>query len=94
MRRFLILTAFFVGASLTAPVAMRAGEHHDKRYYDRDGHDYHAWNDQEDRAYRVYLENSTGTIVSFAESKPPNSGSTSDGATITRTTCSSKFRIR
>jgi hypothetical protein len=55
MRRFLILTAFFAGAALIAPVAMRADDHHDRRYYDRDGHDYHTWNDQEDRAYRLYL---------------------------------------
>ena len=55
MRRFMILSAFFVGATLLAPVATRADEHHEKRYYDRDGHDYHTWNGQEDRAYRVYL---------------------------------------
>jgi len=55
MRRFLILTAFFAGAILTAPVAMRADDHHDKRYYDRHAHDYHTWDSQEDRAYRVYL---------------------------------------
>jgi hypothetical protein len=55
MRRFLILTALFAGASLIAPVAIRADDHHEKRYYDKDAHDYHAWNDHEDRAYRVYL---------------------------------------
>jgi hypothetical protein len=57
MQRFLILSALFTGALLTAPVAMNADDHHDKdrRYYDRDGRDYHTWNDQEDRAYRVYL---------------------------------------
>ena len=55
MRRFLILTAIFVGAALVAPVATRADNHHDKRYYDREAHDYHTWNNQEDRAYRVYL---------------------------------------
>lgn len=54
MRSFLILTALVVGTSLSIPVTMRA-EHHDKRYYDRDGRDYHTWNDKEDRAYRVYL---------------------------------------
>jgi hypothetical protein len=52
MRRYLILTAVCLGASLIAPAAMNAA---DKRYYDRDGHDYHTWNTQEDRAYRVYL---------------------------------------
>ena len=55
MYRFLTLTALFVGASLIAPVALRADDHHDRRYYDRDGRDYHTWNGQEDRAYRVYL---------------------------------------
>jgi hypothetical protein len=39
---------------LVAPVAANADDH-EKRYYDRDGHDYHAWNDHEDRAYRIYL---------------------------------------
>ena len=55
MHRFLILSAIFVGATLIGPVAISAADHHDKRYYDRDGHDYHTWNSQEDRAYRVYL---------------------------------------
>lgn len=54
MHRFLILSAFFAGATLLAPVAAKAEDHY-RRYYDRDGHDYHTWNDQEDRAYRVYL---------------------------------------
>ena len=55
MHRFLILSAVFAGATLIAPVAAWADDHHDKRYYDRDGRDYHTWNGQEDRAYRVYL---------------------------------------
>ena len=55
MHRFLILSALFVGATLIAPMAMRADDHDDKQYYDRDRHDYHTWNGQEDRAYRVYL---------------------------------------
>jgi hypothetical protein len=56
MRSFLILTAFFVGSTLIAPVALKADDHHrEKRYYDRDNRDYHTWNNQEDRAYRVYL---------------------------------------
>jgi hypothetical protein len=55
MHRFLILSLVFAGATLIAPIAVRADDHHDKRYRDRDGHDYHTWNSQEDRAYRVYL---------------------------------------
>lgn len=42
---------------LMAPVAtMRADDHHDKRYYDRDQKDYHEWNEREDKAYRHWLE--------------------------------------
>jgi len=58
MRRFLILSAFVLSATLIGPAAARAGDgdHHDKRYYDRDGRDYHTWNNNEDRAYRAYLQ--------------------------------------
>ena len=70
MHRFLILTAFFAGASFIAPVAMMA-EDHDKRYYDRDGKDYHAWNGQEDRAYRVYLGEQHRDYREFNKVKAP-----------------------
>jgi hypothetical protein len=55
MKHFLILSGFVLGAALISPLAMKAEEHHDKRYYDREGRDYHVYNNQEDRAYRVYL---------------------------------------
>jgi hypothetical protein len=55
MYRILILSAIFVGALAIAPVAAKADDHHDKRYYDRNARDYHTFNDKEDRAYRVYL---------------------------------------
>jgi hypothetical protein len=55
MHRFLILTVLYTGVAIVAPVTMRADDHHERRYYDRDRRDYHAWNDHEDRAYRVYL---------------------------------------
>jgi hypothetical protein len=69
MRRFLILTAIFAGAALVAPVAMRADNHHDKRYYDRDAADYHTWNNQEDRAYRVYLGEQHREYHAFRKTK-------------------------
>ena len=56
MHRILTLSAFLVGASLIAPAVLKADDHHEKRYYDRGGRDYHSWNNQEDRAYRAYLE--------------------------------------
>ena len=54
MKRFLILSGFLLGAACCAPFAV-AQEHHDRRYYDRGGRDYHVYNTQEDRAYRYYL---------------------------------------
>jgi hypothetical protein len=53
MKLSLILGGFLLGAALLAPVA--TADDHDKRYYDRDGRDYHVYNNQEDRAYRLYL---------------------------------------
>lgn len=55
MKRLLILGGFLLSAALLAPVAMTAEEHFERRYYDRQGHDYHVYNSQEDRAYRIYL---------------------------------------
>jgi hypothetical protein len=54
MKHFMILSGFVLGAALLAPAAM-GEEHHDRRYYDHQHHDYHVYNKQEDRAYRVYL---------------------------------------
>ena len=58
MRRFLILSAFVLSATLIGPVVAQADDknHQEKRYYDRDGHDYHTWNSNEDHAYRTYLQ--------------------------------------
>ena len=58
MRRFLILSAFVLSATLIGPAVARAEDnnHHEKRYYDRDHHDYHTWNNGEDHAYRSYLQ--------------------------------------
>jgi hypothetical protein len=53
MKRLLLLTGFLLGAALLSPAM--ADDHHDRRYYHRDGHDYHVYNNQEDRAYRAYL---------------------------------------
>ena len=60
MHRF--LSTLFLGAALISPVALRADDdHHDKakkRYYDRQVKDWHEWNEQEERAYRRYLQES------------------------------------
>jgi hypothetical protein len=50
----------YLGALLLsgAPVAVKAYDHddHEKRYYDKEGRDYHNWNATEDRAYREFLQ--------------------------------------
>jgi hypothetical protein len=55
MHRFLLLSALVLSATMISPVVGLA-EQHDKRYYDRDGKDYHTWNNNEDHAYRAYLQ--------------------------------------
>jgi ribulose kinase len=54
------LSAFVLGAALLAPVALKADDNHRqakvKRYYDREGRDYHQWNDNENRSYRQYQQ--------------------------------------
>ncbi len=57
------LSFLFLTAALTASAAHKAaaqevvvttgGDH--TRYYDHYHHDYHQWNENEDRSYRVYL---------------------------------------
>jgi len=58
MHRFLILSALVLSTTLIGPAVALAdgGNHQDKRYYDRNGKDYHTWNSNEDRAYRAYLQ--------------------------------------
>jgi hypothetical protein len=59
----ILLGGLLLGSALVAPVVVRAGDDHpynkkyydNRRYYDREGHDYHVWNSQEDSAYRFYL---------------------------------------
>jgi hypothetical protein len=70
MHRFLILSAFFAGATLMTPVTVKADDHRDKRYYDRDGRDYHTWDDHEDRAYRLYLGEQHRDYREFHRVKP------------------------
>jgi hypothetical protein len=56
-----VLVSLFLGASLIGPVVMQARDHdHDKRererrYYDRQHRDYHAWDAREQGAYRHWL---------------------------------------
>jgi hypothetical protein len=64
MHRLRILVGgLLLGTALIAPIAAQVvvdhpynGRYYDnRRYYDREGRDYHTWNAGEDRAYRFYL---------------------------------------
>ncbi len=53
------LTVLFLSAALAGSVSVRADDHRSdtqtKRYYDKQGHDYHEWNQNEDQVYHQYL---------------------------------------
>lgn len=69
MHRFLILGAIFAGTMIISPANATPDEHRDKRYYDRDGHDYHTWDNKEDRAYRIYLDEHHRAYREFKNTK-------------------------
>ena len=54
MRRY--LSTFLLGVAMLVPVVLQARDDHPRRYYDRSHKDYHQWNDQEDRAYRHWIQ--------------------------------------
>jgi hypothetical protein len=66
--------AFVLGSSVSA-VAQDHDDHdrdHDRdaqRVYDRDHHDYHTWNDGEDRVYRQWLDEKHETYRDYAQLK-------------------------
>ena len=53
------LTVLFLSAALAGSVSVRADDHRSdtqtKRYYDKQGHDYHEWSQNEDQVYHQYL---------------------------------------
>jgi hypothetical protein len=70
MKHFLILAGLCMAASLIAPVVVTAEEHHgEKRYYDKNGRDYHYWNGDEDRQYRAYVVEQHRQYVPFVRVK-------------------------
>ena len=69
MKRY--LSTFLLSAGLLVSVAaVKADDdHRARRYYDRDGRDYHVYNKQEDRAYRSYLREQRREYRSLARQK-------------------------
>jgi hypothetical protein len=55
---FFLTAALAATASISSAATPQDNERRDDnrvRYYDRDHRDYHNWDDNEDRSYRVYL---------------------------------------
>ena len=64
MKRY--LSGFLLTTGLLISVAgVKADDDHHRyrRYYDREGRDYHVYNQQEDRAYRGYLREQLEAVL-------------------------------
>jgi hypothetical protein len=66
-----VFSAFVLTAALAASASLSsaATPQDHVRYYDREHRDYHNWDDNEDRSYRVYLGEQHREYHPFAESK-------------------------
>jgi hypothetical protein len=60
--------AFLLAVSLTAPLIM-ADDHDKKRYYDKTRKDYHEWNENEDRNYKLFLNERHAPIHDWKKAK-------------------------
>ena len=80
MQRYQLLGGLMLGAALMAPVGLNAQEEskkttttttttETKRYYDPVEKDYHVWTGQEDRAYRMYLQENRRDYVEYPKVK-------------------------
>ena len=59
-------------ATLLSPIAvppLHADDDHHNRYYDRDRHDYHEWNEAENRAWHRYWEEQHRPIVEWERAR-------------------------
>jgi hypothetical protein len=70
MHRF--LHTALLGAALLVPVAITpaALRADDRTYHDADHNDDHAWNNHEDRAYRMYVKQNHRRYRDFAKLPP------------------------
>ena len=68
MTRFwntVLLSATLMMPVAVAPLALRADDH-GRSYHDRDHNDDHAWNNHEDRAYRIWVRENHRHYHNFA----------------------------
>jgi hypothetical protein len=71
-----LLSFLMLSTAWFAPVAARADndnkkQQQNKRYYDEKNHDSHEWNDNENRAYRSYLQENHQEYRDFSKVKAP-----------------------
>ena len=65
----LLSTALMAPVAL-APTALRAeGQQASRSYHDKQHNDEHAWNRQEDKAYRIYAKQSHRKYADFSRLK-------------------------
>lgn len=79
MRSLQMFGGLVLGITLLAPIVAKADDHpynrkyyDNRRYYDRDGRDYHVWNQGEDRAYRFYLNDQHVAYREWRRAKGPD----------------------
>jgi hypothetical protein len=65
MRRF--LNAVALGAVLLAPVAITPRPLQAQTYHDAKNNEDHQWNNQEDKAYRIYVKQNHRRYRAFAK---------------------------
>jgi hypothetical protein len=61
----LFLTAVFAASGSTVAAATPNDEHVQVRVYDSWHHDYHNWDEREDRAYRAYQNQRHETYLAY-----------------------------
>lgn len=80
MKPLHICTGLLLGSVLIAPLGLRADDERKtttttttttetQRYYDPVERDYHEWNEAEDHAYRMYLQEHHREYVEFPKAK-------------------------
>jgi hypothetical protein len=72
-------------------VSIKAGDHHDKKYYDKDGRDHHTWDAQ---GGVPILGNNTAIIVHSTRRKLRTGGTTSNGITTNSNDLLLKVEVR
>jgi hypothetical protein len=73
-RAYRYAASLFLAAAIAAPLSMAAAGTPQEasvqvRVYDSSHHDYHNWDDREDRAYRGYLTERHETYLEYNKQK-------------------------